>query len=433
MRKDIGVSSALGADFWHFRIGQLVSLLGDSCGNIAMAWWILEKTGSAAQMSMVLAPAMLVRIILLPLLGPIGDKVSRKKLILAADIWRLAMGIVLAGMVYADYFHQIVLTLVFTLMAVGSALFFAAAGPIIPQIVAREHLHTAMQQTQAINATAGVIGGIVGGVAVSTIGVLGAFILDALSYLVAAFCSGRIKADTRPNPAPRVIGTSPMRQWLGELGDGLRVLSKIPLLIWLLLNAMVINFALAPLAIVLPVLAKESRGMPAWYLGGLESSISLGAIIGALMMPIVLRRYHAHTAMIWSLILIGLGVLVLPWPLNPYLAMGILLLVGIGSSCASIPLASQMSLAIPTQYQARLGTLRQFVSSGMSPLGVAGIGALIASIGLNMSLVLMGGMVAVLAPLMLWVPHLRDFMGASHQEAGDFLEKRFPGAFREVR
>ncbi len=432
MGRGIRLTSALGADFWNFRLGQLVSLLGDSCGNIAMAWWILEKSGSAAQMSMVLAPAMVVRIILLPLLGPLGDKVSRKKLILLADLWRLLMGIVLVWMVYADYYQQTVLTLVFAMMAMGSALFFAASGPIMPQIVAREHLHTAMQQTQAINATAGVIGGIVGGVAVSTIGVLGAFILDALSYFVAAVCTGRIKADTSPAPVARAIDTSPVRQWLGELGEGFRVLSRIPLLVWLLLNAMVINFALAPLAVVLPVLVKESRGMPAWYLGGLESSISLGAIVGALMMPIVLKKYHAHTAMIWSLILIGLGVMVLPWPLNPYLAMGILLLVGIGSSCASIPLASQMSLAIPTQYQARLGTLRQFVSSGMSPLGVAGIGVLIASVGLNMSLVLMGGVVIALAPLMLRVPHLRDFMGAIPQDTGDFLEKRFPGAFRKI-
>lgn len=68
---------SLGKDFWNFRAGQLISLLGDSCSNIALAWWILDKTHSAIAMSSVLAPAMLVRIFLLPLMGPLGDNFSR--------------------------------------------------------------------------------------------------------------------------------------------------------------------------------------------------------------------------------------------------------------------------------------------------------------------------------------------------------------------
>lgn len=421
-------TTGLGADFWYFRLGQLVSLLGDSCGHIALAWWILDKTGSAAQMSLVIAPAMIVRIVLLPLFGPIGDKFSRKKIIIFADLWRLVFGVTLSILVYADIYHPVALTLLFCMMSIGTALFLAASGPIVPQIVSRDQMHAAMRQSQSINSLAGVVGGILGGVMVSAIGVLGAFVFDALSYLIATLCTAKIQADTRPVQQESPSKNS-FRQWVGDLQDGFRVLGKIPLLVGLMLVSMVINFSLAPLAVVLPVLAKESRGMPPWFLGGLESSISLGAIFGAIVISYMLRKTHAHSLMIVAIIMIGLGVAVMPWTPNALLPMSILFWIGVGSSWASIPLGTQMSLAIPAHYQARLGTLRQFMSTGMAPLGVAGAGGLIGAIGLDYTLIAMGCSVMILAPLLRWVPHLRDFMGVSPQESQEFFRQRFPGVF----
>jgi len=81
------VATGLGRDFWLFRLGQAISVLGDSCGAIALSWWILDATGSAVVMSSVLAPAMVVRIVLTPLFGPLGDRVTRKKLIIVSDLW----------------------------------------------------------------------------------------------------------------------------------------------------------------------------------------------------------------------------------------------------------------------------------------------------------------------------------------------------------
>jgi MFS family permease len=98
-------NSKLGKDFWNYRLGQVVSLLGDSCSNIALAWWILDKTGSAAKMSSELAPAMAIRIFLMPLFGPVADRFSRKNLIIIADIWRFFFTLLLAGMVYFNYFN----------------------------------------------------------------------------------------------------------------------------------------------------------------------------------------------------------------------------------------------------------------------------------------------------------------------------------------
>ena len=44
---------------------------------------------------------------------------------------------------------------------------------------------------------------------------------------------------------------------------------------------MIFNFVLAPIQIILPVLVKEGIGLPPWYLGALESTQSLGLVVGA--------------------------------------------------------------------------------------------------------------------------------------------------------
>ena len=41
----------LGSDFWLFQAGQMISIVGDACGNIALAWWILDVTASPTAIS----------------------------------------------------------------------------------------------------------------------------------------------------------------------------------------------------------------------------------------------------------------------------------------------------------------------------------------------------------------------------------------------
>ncbi len=89
-------ATTLGRDFWLFQFGQMVSIVGDSCGNIALAWWILDATGSPGKVASVLAPSMLIQSLLTPLAGPLGDRYTRKWLVVGADLLRTAVLVVLA-------------------------------------------------------------------------------------------------------------------------------------------------------------------------------------------------------------------------------------------------------------------------------------------------------------------------------------------------
>jgi len=94
----------------------------------------------------------------MPFFGPVANKYSRKRLNIPADIWRFIFTGLLAAMVFLDYYNTYLVITLFILISVRSALFNAAAGGTIPKIVGREKLQIAIQQTQAVNSFAGIIG-----------------------------------------------------------------------------------------------------------------------------------------------------------------------------------------------------------------------------------------------------------------------------------
>lgn len=412
----------LGRDFWNFRLGQLVSVLGDACGSIALAWWVLDRTGSAAEMSSILAPAALVRVLLLPVFGALADLYDRKRLILLSDLWRFLCAAAILAMVWADYYHFPLLLISYVALSAGASLFSASVGGIIPKLVAREQLRLATQQSQALNSIGAVAGGVVGGVVVSYAGVRGAFLIDTASFLLAAFFTALIRADTRP--ARGAAGTT---DWKREVSGGFRLIASVPLLFWLCVIAMFMNLCLAPLAIVLPVLAKEARAMPAWFLGGLESSISLGAILGAFSVGLIRRWLSGRGTLITAISMIGFGVSLLPWVPNALLPLTVLFWVGVGSSWANVSLGTQIALTVPDSHRGRLGSIMSFLCTGIAPLGIACAGVLLAALGLSTFLVSMGLGVVALSLLILLIPKMKEFMEVGPADAEGFFARAYPG------
>src|SRR5579863_8878390 len=78
--------------------GQTISRLGDSLYSIALAWWVLQQTGSAAAMGLVLIAANIPQLLLSLIGGVVSDRLPRVSVMLAADLLRgLVVGVVALG------------------------------------------------------------------------------------------------------------------------------------------------------------------------------------------------------------------------------------------------------------------------------------------------------------------------------------------------
>jgi MFS family permease len=71
-------------------VGRTLSALGDAVVPAALAIAISRATGSASALAIVLACAMLPRLLLLPVGGVIGDRFDARKVALATDLVRCA-------------------------------------------------------------------------------------------------------------------------------------------------------------------------------------------------------------------------------------------------------------------------------------------------------------------------------------------------------
>jgi hypothetical protein len=127
--------------------GQTISRLGDRFYQVALVWWVLEKTGSAVVMGTVLIFFEVPMLIFVLLGGALVDRWPRLPVMMLSDLLRgLAVG-VMAALAYANLlqvWHIYIISLIFGIV---DAFFQPAYHASVPEIVPLEHLPSANSLT----------------------------------------------------------------------------------------------------------------------------------------------------------------------------------------------------------------------------------------------------------------------------------------------
>ena len=425
-------ASRLGRDFWLFQTGQMISTVGDACGTIAMTWWILDVTASPGKVSTVLASAMFVQTTLTPVLGPLGDRFSRKWLILSSDLLRGVMMAALGLLAFSGAFSVPGVLAFYIPFVVGSALFNSNHMSIVPQLVSTDALQNAVRMSESLQAVGRVMGGIVAGVLVTWAGVGSAFVVDAVSFSVAAMATAAILDRPSGGETTEPAGGSPQPPFLRQLRGGFQVIHRVPILFWLCVAIFVFNLVLNPMLVLLPTYAKLAKGLPAWFLGTLESSMGAGIVLGAVTVGALEQRLRRISSVVMGLLLLGGGLALLPHLPGVIPPLGAMFGVGIGAAWTNIPISTRVSVAVPDHFRSRVNSIISFLFDGSAPIGVAAAGVLVAAIGVTASMTSLGAIVLLLVPLLFLIPGFRDFFRRSPaQLTGHFLTA-YPEAFVEA-
>jgi len=123
--------------------GQTTSRLGDNLHRIALAWWVLEKTGSATAMGTVLVFSQIPTLIFLLIGGIVVDRFPRFRIMFLSDILSglvVTFIAVFSWLNLLEIWHIYVASLLFGLV---EAFFFPAYQSVIPQITPKEMLTSA--------------------------------------------------------------------------------------------------------------------------------------------------------------------------------------------------------------------------------------------------------------------------------------------------
>jgi len=348
----------------NFRLlfgAQIISLTGSGVTTVGLALFAYQLTGGTSATA-VIGNALTLRILAFLLFsqpaGVIADRISRKKILIAADLMRFGL---LALFPFITAIWQIY-ALIFAINAI-TAFFTPTFEASIPEVVGDEHYVKALSLSRVATDVEAVAAPALAGLLVALFGVRYVFWFDAFTYLVSALL---VLLVTMPYVAKDALPLS-LRVFLSEITHGTRVLLREPSL----RQALTLSFAeatagaaaiVATVAYVRDVLGRGETAF-AFVMAGLGLGSTLTAILlgratgryeqGAKDKAVLHGRRHAWAARALITGGILLGLILLPDVFKPSLIIfGFLwMLNGAGQALIAIP--SSTLLAEHTQEDER--------------------------------------------------------------------------------
>ena len=142
--------------------GQTVSLIGSAAVQFSLIWWLASETGSPIMMSIAGVFAFLPQLILGPFVGVWVDRLSRKTVIIAADLFIGLVALVFALVFLFDTPPYWSVCVVLGIRAIGNVFHSPAIQAAVPMLVPQQELVRANGWSQFMQSGAFLLGPVLG-------------------------------------------------------------------------------------------------------------------------------------------------------------------------------------------------------------------------------------------------------------------------------
>lgn len=365
-------------NFRLFWFGQILSNAGTTLQVVAEGWLIYQITESTFWLGMVTFMSLLPVLPISLLGGLLIDRVPRRKLIIATQTGLLIQAAVFAYLGLTDQielWHIILLYFIFgSLLAIDHP----ARRAFLVELVPEDDLANAVALNATIFNISSLVGYVVGGFLIATVGAGGAMLVNALTYLAPITALSLIRLND--------IGHDKQAQPLKTaLSEGLLVLWQQPALLGTIALMAVVGGLSYPIIGLMPAYAEEVIKTDAIGLGILLGAVALGSLIGTVITARLGGQKRGRSLAIFALILpILMGGVALAKTIAvaiPFLiAMGMALLV---LQSLAITL---VQVHIPGRVRGRVMSLYSILQAGSDTGSNALIGSLASLIGLPLAL-----------------------------------------------
>lgn len=385
---------------WGFLAAEAVSLTGTRVSMVAIPWFVLTTTGSAAQTGVIAFAEMAPLVLAKALAGPLVDRVGARRVAVTADL----LSVVAVGLVPLLHNLGVLgLPLLLVLVAVAGTLRGPGDGAkqaLVPSLAS--HADVPLERVTgisgAVERTASTLGALAAGGLVVLVGAADALVLDAASFAI----SGLLLLAAVPADAP---GAVPNRKggpgYLADLHAGWDFLRRDSTLVAIVIMVAVTNLLdQAYVALLVPVWAR-SAGMGAGAVGLLFAVFSGFAVLGALMAATWATRLPRYPVYLVGFLLAGAPkfvVLALGAPLAAVLAVGAV--GGLASGFINPVLGAVIFERLPEAMIGRVSALITALCWSLLPLGGLLGGLLVAGVGVSAALLATGAayLAATMAP-----------------------------------
>ena len=358
----------LNLDFWKFLTGETISNFGSSFTIFALPLLIFQLTGSAINLALSTAANFIPYLAFGLLIGALGDRVNRKRMMILADfgsaavIGSIPLLAALGFMADRVFFIAWIYAVGF-LSSTANIFFSSGQFAAIPSLVRSNDLVTANGRIQASFQAAMVVGPLLAGVLLIVVPLPMLMIIDALSFLVSAFTLSIIK--TSFNQGGKRIKKS-IRL---DIVDGLRYVWRHPVLRNISIMMALINFINTTTGSQLVLFAERRLGANNSEVGFLFSAGSVGIVALALLAG-PLRKHWPFSKVALSAMMLS-GLLTVALALTPWYLVAVplwALISGVGI-LFNINTGSLRQLIVPNEMLSRVISIAGVLAWSAIPVG----------------------------------------------------------------
>jgi MFS family permease len=384
VRRHPYVRLALDGSFSALWLGQLISLLGDRIHQVALAFVVLNATGSPIAVGAVFLVATLPNLLFGPIAGTFVDRWDHREVMIVSDLLRA--GVVVLIPIAAVTNLVLVYPLVFLVTTI-SIFFRPAKGAILPRIIPADDLVAGNSAMWIAETFADIGGYVIAGLFVALLGsqLPLAFWADAVTYVASAILIASISIAPIRRVAGEVAGeiagelAARGPGFFSELRDGWRFLRGEATILANTLQATVGQFMLGIFLALTPVYAQQS--IDAGTLDAstaysfIEGAIGAGNLVGGFVIGLLGTRIALGRMIILGYAWTGACIAALALTGNLGLAIGLSFGAGVGNLAFVIPSQTLIQKRTPPELMGRLLGLRfSMVFGSMTvAMGVGGV------------------------------------------------------------
>ena len=386
------------AQFRNFWLAILVANLGTMIQSVGAAWLMTTLTDSAAMVALVQSSTSLPIMFLALVGGAIADSFDRRRVMLAAQLFRFVTSLVLVLLAAFGLISPWPLLALTFLLGCGVAINNPAWQATVGDLVPRTELASAVAVNSVGFNLSRSLGPAVGGLIVAAASAVAAFAVNAASYLMLIVVLWRWKPASPANPLPReAIGPA--------IATGLRYVAMSPQTLSILLRSFTFGVGAAAVPALLPIVTVERlSGGPLTY-GLLLAAFGGGAIGGAMIGKAWQARAGIETVVRSAFAGFALCAGIAGLSGSPWVTGGAL---AIGGACWVLAFSlfnATVQLSTPRWVAGRVLSAFQTVTFGGMAVGSWAWGATADLLGLQLThglcagVMLLGGALGLLRPL----------------------------------
>lgn len=371
MNQPTPISASIWSPMRHplFRVmwvGMTISNLGTWMNEVGVTWLMASMAPSNLMVALIQTATTLPFFLLAYPAGVMGDICNRRTVLIALHLWLLASAILLTALTAQELTTEWVLLLLTFCLGAGNAMMRPSWTANIPSFAPRGELSNAITLNSLSTNLSKAAGPAIGGLLVAAAGPIAVFTLNAMSFL---FVLGVLIL--RHPRAFHVATRLPPETFSAALRGGLRYTRHDPELLAVLIRCAASFVFISVFWSMLPVIVLREMGAAPYTYGLLVGSTGIGSLIGANLMPKLLRRLTRNQVFGTATMIFAAALCAIAWARN-YPALGLCaLLVGV---CwimlfSSIVVASQATA--PPWVMARVLALVMLVYGGSVAAGSA--------------------------------------------------------------